>query len=69
MLHRHHCSLSNPAHYSPDSTGLGLAIVKRILSMHSSEIHAESDVGEGATFAFYLALVKDSTVFIGLKLI
>ena len=37
-------------------TGLGLTIVKKILSLLDSEIHLKSNVGEGSTFSFELAL-------------
>ncbi|WP_245600492.1 tetratricopeptide repeat-containing hybrid sensor histidine kinase/response regulator [Flavobacterium daejeonense] len=37
-------------------TGLGLTIVKKILSLLGSEIHLKSNVGEGSTFSFELAL-------------
>ena len=37
-------------------TGLGLGIVVRILELMDSELHIESEVGEGATFSFTLDL-------------
>ncbi|HEY5604268.1 MAG TPA: HAMP domain-containing sensor histidine kinase [Gammaproteobacteria bacterium] len=36
------------------NSGLGLAIAKRILSLHGSDIAADSDAGRGATFRFEL---------------
>lgn len=35
-------------------TGLGLAVVKSILNAHDTEIHVESDVGDGSRFWFNL---------------
>ncbi|GAB4240833.1 MAG: hypothetical protein Tsb0034_17470 [Ekhidna sp.] len=42
-------------------TGLGLAIIKRILHLVDSEIHVESEVGEGTRFWFELEFIKAST--------
>lgn len=35
-------------------TGIGLAICKRIVERHGSELHVESELGQGADFSFYL---------------
>lgn len=35
--------------------GLGLAIVKKILDLHQTDIHIQSEPGEGTTFRFQLA--------------
>ncbi|NND87924.1 MAG: response regulator [Flavobacteriaceae bacterium] len=42
--------------YEYQGTGLGLPIVKKLLSLHGSEIHLESELGDGATFSFQLEL-------------
>lgn len=51
-----------PEHISaqePDQgTGLGLAIVKRILELHGSVIHVESQPNKGSCFSFPLGLAK-----------
>jgi two-component system OmpR family sensor kinase len=36
-------------------SGLGLAIVKRIVSLHGSDIRADSEINKGTTFTFQLA--------------
>ncbi|MEZ4794645.1 MAG: response regulator [Flavobacteriaceae bacterium] len=40
--------------YSYQGTGLGLPIVKKLLALHGSEIHLDSELGKGATFSFEL---------------
>ncbi|KDN54347.1 tetratricopeptide repeat-containing hybrid sensor histidine kinase/response regulator [Flavobacterium seoulense] len=41
-------------------TGLGLTIVKKLLNLLDSEIHVKSELGEGATFSFKLALTANN---------
>lgn len=43
-------------------TGLGLAIVKHILGAHDRDLHVESTLGEGSTFAFTLPTAPQSTL-------
>ena len=38
------------------NTGLGLAIVKRILELHGSVIKVRSEINQGTTFSFNLAI-------------
>lgn len=40
-------------------SGLGLAIVKKLLQMQGSDIHLESELGNGSVFSFSLAVQKD----------
>ena len=42
-------------------TGLGLAIVKKLIHLHGSQIHLESESGKGSTFYFDLVLDKAKT--------
>ncbi len=41
-----------------DGMGLGLAIVRQILDLHDSTIFAQSEVGVGSTFTFFLPFVN-----------
>lgn len=46
---------NNTAHIkNENATGLGLAIVKRILELHQSEIHVDSELNQGTHFEFEL---------------
>ncbi len=42
-------------------TGVGLAIVKKIINRHGGSIEAESTLGEGAKFTFYLPIKSEDT--------
>ena len=53
-------SAQKPTEYHQQSTGLGLAIVKRILELHGSVIHVQSQPEQGTRFQFPLALVRTS---------
>lgn len=44
------------ANYNYQGTGLGLPIVRKLLELHGSDIHLESEEGKGANFSFELAL-------------
>lgn len=44
-------------------TGLGLAITKEIIEGHQGSIHAESNLGSGASFIFTLPVFGINTVF------
>ncbi len=52
------------AQASPDitikygGTGLGLAICRKLVQLHGSDIHVDSQVGEGSTFSFNLRLQR-----------
>jgi PAS domain S-box-containing protein len=52
------------AQASPDitikygGTGLGLAICRKLVQIHGSDIHVDSQVGEGSTFSFNLRLQR-----------
>ncbi len=43
-------------------TGLGLSITKKIIELHDSSITVRSDVGEGTTFGFSLAVSDEQTI-------
>lgn len=51
----------NQRHQS-ESTGLGLAIVKRILELHGSMIHVDSQLSQGSTFSFQLHTTPGASV-------
>ena len=50
---------SNP---ESNSTGLGLAIVNKIIELHNSTIHAESELNKNTTFSFKLPVYKKSSI-------
>jgi CheY-like chemotaxis protein len=41
-------------------TGLGLAITKRLLELHHSEIHLESELGSGSVFSFIIEFKRST---------
>jgi len=47
----------NAKAFTENGTGLGLAIVKKIVELHDSKIHVESEVNKGTTFVFTLKKV------------
>lgn len=46
---------------SSGGTGLGLAIVKEIIEAHGGQVHVDSKVGKGSTFALTLPLTPEGT--------
>ncbi|MBL0385582.1 HAMP domain-containing protein [Tumebacillus sp. ITR2] len=44
-------------------TGLGLSIVKHIVALHHTDIHVESEVGQGTTFTFTLPVAPNKAKY------
>jgi CheY-like chemotaxis protein len=49
------------ANYNYQGTGLGLPIVKKLLLLFKSDIHLESEIGNGAVFSFIIKFKKVET--------
>lgn len=53
--------------YNYQGTGLGLPIVKKLLNLFDSEIHLESNEGEGSVFSFEITFKKDQNFLLPQK--